>query len=141
MIAACESCKNEFLTEADPHLVVPLPAEVLLFCSSECYRKEVIKTSACVPEVCQCNGCLEDEVAKTYNANMKSFIDKGKGDWTLFGSAPSIATLIEEIAAFYYCSVDEIEVKDASVFNRGELLEGVRVIKKGNRFRFEGVVL
>jgi hypothetical protein len=58
----------------------------------------------------------------------------------LYASAPTKEALLESITRFY-CGTpmtitDDLEVKRVS---DGKILTSVRVVKKGNRYRFEGV--
>lgn len=55
--------------------------------------------------------------------------------YTLMGSSPTRDGIIKLISKFYMGSTIHLEGED--VHNRKGKIEGVRVIEKGKRFRFE----
>lgn len=64
-------------------------------------------------------------------------------DYKLLGSDSSLESLKEGIAAFYYQSnSDQITLDERegywAVINGNDELDGVRVVKKKGRYRFEG---
>jgi hypothetical protein len=73
---------------------------------------------------------------------------KTKEKYKLLGSDSTLESLKNGIANFYFMrNADTLELveitdkKEYLVYNCGTLMEGVRVIKNKNRFRFEGLVL
>ena len=70
---------------------------------------------------------------------MASLFDKETGKtWKLCGSAATVEKLEPGIVRFYYGT--KMRIRDDMQVQRvsdGKILDGVRVVKKGKRFRFE----
>lgn len=58
----------------------------------------------------------------------------------LLATAPTEKDLLKSINKFY-CAEDNFEINDQSVVRKsdGAVMSTVRVVKKGKRYRFEGI--
>lgn len=63
--------------------------------------------------------------------------------WKLIGSHASLPELLKAISErFYFAPVSvEMQEKEGILSNSKGVLEGVRIVKKGKRYRFEMAVL